>query len=1085
MSKTRHLVYVAHLRGIEGISGKARLQQKLGNITQDEQDHIRTWEDLTKQVPKNIYTEYSASELAVYLGIKTGYTCPLTPISSTFGTKDGVQALIAFYIMEGYNVYHPKPVFTSEQEELIAYDSGPVVVNAGPGTGKTTVGVERAFRKQHEGVILVSYSNESVREIYRRFKEYPNHRGKIGYKNIKKHGSNEMYPIVVTTLDSLAWNLSGKGSIEESDSSHSMAVKDAISAIAHGRVPPHRHLIVDESQDIDEARGEMVKLLYATGKFKSMLILGDPRQRISKSGIWYTNLWVKGEYEATVYEKDVSTMTINRGALITLSDPPSGDKQDTPSSPDDFLPPFMAIKLPEPPSKSPDETDGNMDMMNLLDDLNDMDDLDDEVEIKLTDKPQKAEGYKPIDKTISVGRVGLSVSHRFKNQKLIELHNDLSSKRQDIHVELHPPAQIPDYGKFKCYNVGNYHDELGMAGFANYIKTSYIDSKFCTLKDICIIMPSITSENATSKRGQRMCAIFKSQGLNCYTKKEGSYLPNGIFVTTIQSVKGKEFSVVILYCMSEFPKFYPQIPHDQADSLIYVANTRAKLEIIYLSNETFCPPRGVDPNFMQSVQGTEIGVKSTHEINLKARSFGITESIGSHGWSRLLTINNYKVQDEEYYEVPALPDFNMGNARIKGVFSGMFVETLVRGKHLDVFLKLKNGEHFTMDNRTYLEAIRQGNVCNGFWVFPDSRHRHIVIRSDGINTILPEEIETIKGYLDKDLLSLGWKEWTLLTQVYDFICGDHVNSRYDIEEPKGDFPLEGFKNIAKTLIGAFGPGEPEVIVQSSWLIGACDLLFRDAIVELKCTKTITPEHRQQVMVYNACLPKPKTPYVYNMAAGRLEKIGSPQHVLLWRYIIDAYSTIRNHADIVVQRKNNLVADGVELPKIPQNLYAADTEFESGGVFDFAMVCLSDPYSSIVQPLYNLSKFAVHWIAKHHAFWKPEDLSILFKVARKGSQLDECFYRLGHLKESIVMYYKAKEDVLYPKIFGMKDFELSPAINRAAARHGSSSEPIVSVRLGELYDLLVEPMQFQKHLHQHSALTDALALYELYHLGHLR
>ena len=206
-------------------------------------------------------------------------------------------------------------------------------------------------------------------------------------------------------------------------------------------------------------------------------------------------------------------------------------------------------------------------------------------------------------------------------------------------------------------------------------------------------------------------------------------------------------------------------------------------------------------------------------------------------------------------------------------------------------------------------------------------------------------------------------------------------------------------------------------------------------------------------------------------------------VLLWRYIIDVYGTIKNHVDLVTSRKNKLIAKGRLLPIPPQNLYAADSEFDSTGVFDYALINLSDPYSSIVQPLQTMSTFAISWIAKHHKFWEPNQLRLLFAIAPKN--LDEQFYKLGKVEGSTIMYYKATEDISLSRKFGMKGFDLSSIISKLGAKHGVSTESQVMVKLGEIYDLLVEPMEFIQHLHQHSALTDALVLYELYHLGLLQ
>jgi hypothetical protein len=291
------------------------------------------------------------------------------------------------------------------------------------------------------------------------------------------------------------------------------------------------------------------------------------------------------------------------------------------------------------------------------------------------------------------------------------------------------------------------------------------------------------------------------------------------------------------------------------------------------------------------------------------------------------------------------------------------------------------------------------------------------------------------------------------------------------------------KSIAEVM-KSFGKVDPLDTVKFSWLVGTCDLLFDDAIVDLNFNRPASIERRLKVLALNACLQRPRNNvYIYDSTKGKVLKIMSYEHHTLWRYIIDSYCTIQNHVNIVATRKNKRIAKGVKLPVIDKNLYVADTEFELGGkVFDYAMVNLEDPFSSIIQPLMTSSKFAVQWIAKHHNFWTPDELSVLFSKAK--ADLGECFHKLADKSSSVVIYYKAKEDVSQSTHYGMQSYDLCPLLSKVAIHHGASSEPVVAVKLGEIYDILVGPLQFQLHLHQHSALTDALILYELYHLGFL-
>jgi hypothetical protein len=1041
MSKLRHYAFIASLRGIDGITGKSNLQKVITKFSTEEIKLIASWEETTRTVPITMYSDYSPSELSVYLGMETGFYCSLNPISTLFGSKDGRQALIAYYIFNGYSVDYPRPIFTDEQKHLCDFPEGAVVVNAGPGTGKTTIGVERAFRKSHEGVLIVSYSNEAAREIYKRFKKYPAHRGKVSFKDLHKQGSNELYPIVVTTLDSLAWKLSGKGSIGESESSHDTAVKDAISAISHGKVLPFKHIISDESQDIDDLRGQMVKLLYATGGFQSILILGDPRQRISEAGLWYSDMWVKSYYDCIIYKKCA------------------------PKPIKTFTPDYKV------------ETNFNIGDFGSLMSVDDIKD-----DLKLTDIVTKSKDYERVEKRVDVVKIGLTYSHRFKSRQLLELHNTLSSKRLSLHVELRETQLLRDYGKFKCYNVGGGHDRGGMSEFASFIKTSYIDTKFCSPKDICVIVPSVSSDNATSKKSQMLCSVFADNGLNCYTRREGSFIPNAILVTTIQSVKGKEFAVVIIYCMSEFPKFHPHIPFEQADSLIYVASTRAKLETIFLCNGVFTPPRGINIDMLTPVGGASLSEGSQVTFEIRPRCYSVNEMVESRDWSKLIHSNDYSVEVESEYECPIIEDTDLENEGLMVEVHSFIFKTIITGSFPKCIIVYNLNKSFKVSGCNYSSFIRDGQVADGLWLNPDERYHHVVLR-DGINELTSSDIELLLNLKDKALPTITWNEWIKITRVYIKMAKDYSLTMDKVSIPSGPTPYELFKTATDALIGAFGRCVSNVIVKFSWTIGYCDLVFRDVIIQINTRGSATPDDKQKAMVTASCYPKNNIPVmIYSLKTGKLEKLTSDQHILTWRYIVDVYGTIKNHVNIVTQRKNEALSKGRLIKDIPLNVYVADTEFEKAGIFDFAMVNLTDPFLSIVQPLRSYSNFAVSWIADHHIFWKPQDLSIMFRNSRNYKDLDGAFFNLGKLKESKVLYYKAKEDGVIPLMYSMQTEDMGRRICHMAQKKGSSSEGSLNVKLGEIYDLTVKPLEFQRHLHQHSALTDSLILYELIHLG---
>lgn len=954
------------------------------NYSKNDEASLKEWKELIHCIDdENIYENYSEAKLAKFLEARTGHACQITPISLYFKRKNGKKYLLAYYKYKGYDIYFSEPQFTIEQRELIEFKSGLRVVNAGPGTGKTTTAVERAFRWKEDKVIIISYSNEAINEVYKRCCFYPG-RAKI----CKKDYSNKK-EIIITTVDSLAvYILNGlRNTYDECIAEATLLIKRG------GRKNfPFKHIIVDEAQDIDEIRADLIKELYASGNFESMIIFGDPRQRIDKTaGDWYSEMWKNGFYNH-----------------------PGGK--------------------------------------------------------------------------IYSDRIGLTITHRFKNKELLDLQNIISSRRPSLHVELISEvsaAKSPT--AIECYYVGKC--EIKLLTFIKKFKKDYIDSEKYRLSDICVIIPSISAENVTSKYGQKLCAIFKEAGIDCYIRREGGYHPNGILITTIHSVKGKQFKITILYRMDGYPDGFP-IEYELAEGLIYVANTRAEEKIIYLSSkERFEAPRGVPYNLI-TYHNISPDLEKEFNQSPKIQYFKINEMAVSRDWSKLVETNCYRISNAETFSCPKIPPFNVGDMRLRGVLAGLVVETLVTKKHLQVLQSLAEDNKMLVKTNKYKKYVYEGKIYRGIWTEGSDRGK-VVIKSEAINTIRDEEMKAAKEILKKPIDVLQWKEWCLLAQIYDFICGEHMNARYDIKIPDGPFPYEDFYQCAKYLVDKFGEeAKAEFVVRHAWSIGACDLLFKDAIIELKASNDIEKEHRYQVMIYNACLDEPRIMYVYNLNTGTLALIKSSEHVLLWKYLIGAYGTLKNHVNIMIAKKNIMCdEENKQLPEIKLGQYTVDTEFTMGReaeIFDFALINMYDPFASIIQPLKvseHLNENAAQWLLKNLNGWNLNELRNLLKVAR--SNLDECFKRINPNEDrDEVFYYFSKKDTEIPRKHNMKPKDIRDIILRKAKIRGTFLTSSTGVKLGEIYDFLVKPIKYQVHLNEHTALSDALVIFELYALGYL-
>lgn len=447
--KSRHKEYAKHF-------GNSESQSSLSTFFDE-------WEREIRKTDDSEFSNFTVGELKNYLKAKTSFDFPLD--LKYFRTKDGKKAILAFYKLKGYEIPRLNRL-NEEQERLVNFDRGKIIVNSGPGTGKTTIVVERAARLK-KGVLVVSYSNESVKEIYERIKILPGLRGKVGFKEVNKD-------IVITTLDSLAWK------ITDQKKSDKVTFEDVIKNASSRGIIPYSfcHLIVDEAQDIDDIRGNLIKMIIPS--VESVLIMGDPKQKIFSAGDWYCELWKSPCYETNMYKRKV---VFKNGKFEQVSE-------------------IVPLK-------------------------------------------------------IELEKFQMTVSYRFKNQCLLEIHNELSSKRPEFHA----PLKSPYTGLYiKPIRVNNVDELIPL------IK-SYEPS------EVCVVTQSLHRDNVVSKRSRFLMERLRLSGIPCYTRQDGAKMPNSVLFSTVHSVKGKEFSLVVLYCLD---RIMPHIPLERALSIEYVANTRAK-----------------------------------------------------------------------------------------------------------------------------------------------------------------------------------------------------------------------------------------------------------------------------------------------------------------------------------------------------------------------------------------------------------------------------------------------------------------------------------------------------------------------------
>ncbi len=980
----------AFLLGWRGISVASKLKadeisKLLGEVTQEEKDLLNKWKLYIQSIfPDPVYTKYSAVELKGLLELKTGHPFPI-PISF-FPDKNIKQRILAYYLMKGFTVVYPGKIWTQEQNILLDTQiEGIYVTNASAGVGKTTCANERAYRLRSEGVMLMSYTNEAINENFIRLHEYPETKGVLGKKDYQKR-------LNVTTADSLAAAIIGS----ISQDNHDESIRSAIDMLQTdpqcctkfkipGLGPLYQHIIVDECQDIDDLRGELIVAFFRTLRSKSLCLFGDPKQRIREgAGNWYTNLWTKT-----------------------------------------YIFPLLPNRREEP----------------------------------------------------KINRVGFSESYRFQNPKMIELVNSISMRRPSIHHELIPHSSVKMVNPVTPIEyIGLYdgYEDSQLELIANYIKHTLHDENKISYNQIAVVGPSLAKDNKTSSIAQKIHTVFKHVGIPCYTRSEGSFRPNGVLFSTIHSVKGKEFDFVFVYGISNYPQSFYMIPYQEAESLIFVLHSRARNRIIYLSsNNDFVIPRGIDRKYISSLT-TKMNIKANDDKEPETFNFKVSEVSKDFRLQKFLATNNYYISEcsEASLQTSLFPPPQGLDQRFWSIMCHMGVQMALSNSHLPNVISYVRGSFTGITRKEYESMKRKGLITNGRNV----TNGELILCIDGINTPRLEEIEQLKIIIELKPSQLNWRQRILLTQIYDFIIGDNMQSRYDIKIEGEVIVNHLFEKIAKELIDRYGvPSLVEVFVKDCRLIGCIDAVIGNYCIEFKTvSRNLSNTDFLQCWLYKILYNIELKAIVINLQNGDVLSLNSPQHVLRWKYILNAYTQIRIHTDLVQYRLTRAINTGLIPTNFSLNTFTVDTEFAgNGSIFDLACVNVCDPYRSLVQTL---------WIQPEHIAFALSWSSLkqeVFDTSPKLNEVQELFYKLQRVNISSPVnmnYYISPVDVNwcdYNKI------NLGTSARQAALKYGCYiGNSTVPPKLTDLYTTACKPLEFQPHLKPHTALSDALILYEM-------
>lgn len=956
--------------------------------------------------------DFSTEDLKSYLQIKYRKTFPFA--STLFLDNNSYRQTLLWWFSRETSFAVEKDVprhivpLNNSQQSIISNSKDSrrgktllQIINAGPGTGKTTAANRLAYSLRDEGVLLISYTNDSIRENYQRFFEYPLARKIVG---LKKYNADVSINII--TVDSLAARILGSSSDNQFDQSIKTAARniDPFKFLHRQRRLLYNHVVVDECQDIDEIRGYLILKFCATLGIKTLSLFGDPRQRIrSNCGKWYSSLWDK-----------------------------TFDYRSNQCDPDAFDPIF---------------------------------------------------------------NVSLNETYRYENDEMTNLVNSLSIRRENLHVTLESKVARENFPPIRIVSLEYLMEKDSLKNL--------IQNKGC--HSVAILGPSIVADNNTSNMGKSIAKLFRYHNFPLYFKSEGAFVPDAFPFLTIHSSKGREFDYVFIYGMDGYPYNFSMIPYDEAESLIFVAHSRARKGIYYITPQkkegVFSLPRGIetkmiDPLSEQNTSALPISMIENNEETMRHQT--VTSILEDHNFSRFLEANRYSLfigepcslDDWEIQEMPDsfkrkefLPvwgfivafDFQAQLTSPRVIFDRFFSD-------------LVHGNYVVLPPLVAIRGQSEGKIIDGREV------------SSNMKVLSREIIPTDKILLEETHQKLHIDSFDhSLAIPYGNICNFFYRYLMDSND-EVDFTSFFEKNTpflvrSKVALETFGKGNVEVSTTDPgfpFLHGRIDYIDSDQnIIEFKSGSSAREYSTllQAWIYYVLSYAEGKAPtavYSFDLKKGTLYEITSNQNVSRWQHIIRNYFQLAHHVSLV-QKRLTMARDDPRTPPeyfkklsfpLPDNIYTVDTEFFEGSIFDISIVNVSDPYRTIVDLLLPATSdglaFALNWL--------PETKAEMYDSTIKTVNAS---FRLLHDRSTnssdppTLAYYIASQDVDWCQYSSVNRLNLCSSARREAEIKGSFTGGNFGPKLGELYTNLAPfPLEYQSHLHAHTSLTDALLLYEL-------
>jgi hypothetical protein len=607
-----------------------------------------------------------------------------------------------------------------------------------------------------------------------------------------------------------------------------------------------------------------------------------------------------------------------------------------------------------------------------------------------------------------VKKVTLDVPYRYKNRYIADV----------INVQV--PSSVGYGERIVVYRTGN--TEAKMKEFSSYVE-DVIRHYNWKYKDVAIVV--LADSIPTCVR--RLTDVF---GNKVVYESDDIRHDNVITVTDVESVKGREFELVVVYVLTTLDENKYHVALSCAKSMAVVLETNSvQLQPLTsnsqpLTSNVHSPTSNVQlptSNVQlptSNVQSPTSDIRFIECLNSKSNiviidkgheqandikrdlwhSVSITEVASDANWLKLAETNHLRLKCGEKCRLNSLDKIYICNSNdddyavVYGVLIGSYVtntlpsilRSLCRADKVDVVVDDEKGYN------VFLSIMRDNKI----WT----------------KIITADEIAKVATIVDNGCKTL--EDWLFVSNIISaiFNYGRRLGN-VDLTTIKSMIDL--LPTLAKELETTFGTTTTQSLgLTFHKVFGKVELVFPgNKVLIVRYGNDIT-RYANEAILYGA-LCKTREVYVLNVKDGKIYFVQSDQPPATWKYVLEGYYYIRMETNFRQDVCRLMASRRGKDVKVPWGYALGIERHYYPYMYEIAFVNMSNPYESAINPSFSIrDDDETNFINSHgKKYWTKEEFKELHKYTglyfdddrfiAKNHRID--YYHHGYLdrKESYI------------------------------------------------------------------------------------